>query len=539
VSVTRVLLDILVVLFAAKLAAEAAERVNVPAVVGEILAGIAIGPSALGLVGADEVLRTLAELGVILLLFQVGMEMDLADLAAVGRASLLVATVGVVVPLVAGFGVGVALGMDPAEALFVGAALTATSVGITARVFGDLRALGMVEARTVLGAAVADDVMGLVILTVVVRIATTGQVSPAGVAVVVAVALAFLLLTTAVGLRAAPPLFAFVARASRSSGTLVALALAFALAFASLANASRLAPIVGAFVAGVCLSRSPAAEGVRRELAPVGHLFVPVFFLQVGIDAELRQFADAKVLGLAAALLLVAVGGKLLSALGLGRSPGDRLLVGVGMIPRGEVGLIFATIGLRERVFGHDVYGALLVVVLATTLLTPPVLRWRLVRRRAGATGRTAGDEPPGGWLQVTPDGGGTVELVGDPPPRLALEIGLSAALLGDRHRPGPRLLDWLAGLPDGRLRWDEASRQKLFSVLESAGPRACPSWGKRWPAARPTLSSSIPPGHCAAGTSAGCGSFPSAPSSPGRSSWPWPPWCSTPVRTAIGRTRS
>src|SRR2546422_1737346 len=361
-SVTKVLLDILVVLFVAKLAAEAAERARLPAVVGEILAGILIGPSALGLVGPDEVLRTLAELGVILLLFDVGLEMDLAELAAVGRASLMVATVGVVVPFAAGFGTAAALGMDGPEALFVGAALTATSVGITARVFGDLRALGTVEARTVLGAAVADDVMGLVILTVVVRIATHGQVSLRRVGDVVALAVGFLVLTTAVGVRIAPPLFSFLARVSRSSGTLVALALAFALAFAEMANGARLAPIVGAFVAGVCLGRSSAAERVRRELTPVGHLFIPVFFLQVGIDAELRQFAHAKVLGLAGALLVVAVVGKLVSAAGLGRSPGDRMLVGIGMIPRGEVGLIFASLGLHEHAYGDDAYGALLLL---------------------------------------------------------------------------------------------------------------------------------------------------------------------------------
>src|SRR2546422_2365827 len=214
-SVTKVLLDILVVLFVAKLAAEAAERARLPAVVGEILAGILIGPSALGLVGPDEVLRTLAELGVILLLFDVGLEMDLAELAAVGRASLMVATVGVVVPFAAGFGTAAALGMDGPEALFVGAALTATSVGITARVFGDLRALGTVEARTVLGAAVADDVMGLVILTVVVRLVDQGSVAVGTVAVVVGTALAFLAATSLVGVRLAPPLFAAVARHSR------------------------------------------------------------------------------------------------------------------------------------------------------------------------------------------------------------------------------------------------------------------------------------------------------------------------------------
>ena len=481
-SVTKVLLDILIVLLVAKAAAEIAERVNVPAVVAEILAGILIGPSLFGLVGAgasgggDEVLRVLGELGVILLLLDVGMEMDLGELAAVGRASCLVAVAGVAVPFAAGWVVGAAFGMSGNEAMFVGAALTATSVGITARVFGDLRALATVEARTVLGAAVADDVIGLVILTVVVRLASEGGVSPLAVAGIVAVAIGFLLVTSVCGVRLAPSLFANLARFSRSSGTLVAVALAFTLAVAELASAAKLAPIVGAFVAGLALSRSEVAGRIRSELTPVGHLLIPVFFLQIGIDAEIGQFAHGKVLGLAGALLAVAIAGKLLSAIGLWGSPGDRLLVGIGMIPRGEVGLIFATLGLREGIFGVDIYAALLLVVLASTLLTPPLLRWRLLKMRAARaeTAPAAAAKPEGGWLTVTPGpGGGVVDLAADPPPSAALTVGFEAALLGDRHQPGPRLLSWLGRLPDGPVRWDKPSRELLFKVLETGGLRA------------------------------------------------------------------
>ena len=203
-EIGRLLRDILVVLLAAKLAAEVAERIGVPAVLGEILAGILIGPSLLGWVEPSDVLFMLAELGVILLLLQVGMEMDLGELGKVGRASLLVAVIGVVAPFATGAAAGLALGQDTKTAIFLGAALTATSVGITARVFGDLKALASTESRIVLGAAVADDVLGLVILTVVARVVVDGSISATTVLTTIGLAVGFLLVTGVVGLRAAP-----------------------------------------------------------------------------------------------------------------------------------------------------------------------------------------------------------------------------------------------------------------------------------------------------------------------------------------------
>ena len=451
-SVTRVLLDILIVLAAAKIAAEIAERAGIPAVVGEIVAGVLIGPSAIGLVRGDDVLRVLGEIGVILLLLDVGLEMDLGQLAAVGRSALSVATIGVIVPMAAGGGLALALGLGGKEALFVGAALTATSVGITARVFGDLRALATVEARTVLGAAVADDVMGLVILTVVTRLVSQGSISAGSVVSIVVVAVGFLVVASVVGIRVAPWVFTHISRLSRSPGTLVALSLAFTLGLAELANLAKLAPIVGAFVAGLALSRSELAPRIRRELMPVGHLFVPVFFLQIGIDAQIREFTRLHVLGIAGALLVVAVLGKIVAAVGMVGAPGDRLLVGLGMIPRGEVGLIFATLGLTEGIIGRDVYAALLLVVLATTLITPTLLKVRLraQRRRAAAIARPARDEPPGGWLQLVPAGRGqTIDLVEEPSDDAALTVGLDAALaVAGGAAPGERLVTWLTTLP-------------------------------------------------------------------------------------------
>lgn len=466
-----VLFDILVVLAAAKVAAEIAERVGVPPVVAEIVAGVLVGPSALGLVQPSETLHVLGEMGVILLLLGVGLEMDLRGLRAVGRASLLVALAGVVLPMLSGWAAGRALGEPGDTALFVGAALGATSVGITARVFADLRSLGTVEARTVLGAAVADDVLGLVILTVVVRIVTDGSVSAGTVAEVVGVAVLFLVLATLVGLRVGPPAFAWLARSARGAGTLVAAALVFTLAFAELADRAELAPIVGAFVAGLCLAGTPAAERVERDLRPVGHLFVPVFFLAIGIDIDLAALADGRVLAVAGVLTVVAVLGKLASAVGMVGAPGDRLTVGLGMIPRGEVGLIFASIGLQTGVLDDDLYAALLVVVLATTLATPPLLRWRVGRRsRPAAPAPPVAFTPPAGgsWLVVRD---GAVDLVADPPDGALLPVALEAARLAARLPPSRALLDRLAR--PGALVWDPSATAALVDLLRDGDDRS------------------------------------------------------------------
>src|SRR5918995_3049944 len=476
-DVAEVLRNILVVLVAAKLAAELAERAGIPAVVGEIVAGILIGPSVLGLVDhGDQVLQTLGEIGVILLLLDVGLEMDLVELGRVGRASFLVAVVGVVAPLVLGLGAMEAFISDDFNvALFMGAALTATSVGITARVFSDLRAMATTEARVVLGAAVADDVMGLVVLTVVVRLVTEGSVSLVSVAGIIAGAVAFLVVGVVVGMRVAPALFGAVARLSRSSGTLVALALAFTLAFAELADVAKLAPIVGAFVAGIALNRSDQADRIRRELTPVGHLFIPVFFLQIGIDADITAFGRLGVLRDAAILLVVAVVGKLLSPAGAIGAPGDKPLIGLGMLPRGEVGLIFATIGLQNGVLGGDLYAALLLVVLATTLVTPQLLKGRYTRLRAGGEGAaaprpTAGPPPPGGWLDVRD---GEVHLRTVPGDAAALAVALEAAVRIGRNRPGADLLDWVSGLPDTPLAWGHEERRALIDAIERGNGRS------------------------------------------------------------------
>ena len=471
-EVEAILRDILMVLIAAQVAAELSPRLGIPTVVGEILAGFLVGPSLLGVVDPTLVLEVLAELGVILLLVEVGMQMDLADLRAVGGSALSVALLGVAAPLVGGVAVMSALGAEFGIALFLGASLTATSVGITARVFRELRMVSAVEARTVLGAAVADDVIGLLALTVVIAVVAGGGLSAIGTVGTVALAGGFLIV--AVGaVRFAPWLFEVIGRVTRTEGALVALSLAFVLLVAQLAGVAGLAPVIGAFVAGLVLARHPRRHRIRSELVPLSHLLVPVFFLQIGINVRLQALFNAEVIAVAAALLLVAVAGKILS--GLAASRGDRLLIGLGMLPRGEVGLIFAGLGLREGILDDTGYGSLVLVVLLTTLMAPALLR----RRASAVSSRdTAGElsrsekvgagEPPGLVLE-----GGVLELGSLPHPGVALETAFEAALAVARSAtPGDRLLAWL-GREVPSFTWSRPAATAFLAVLMRGNERS------------------------------------------------------------------
>lgn len=468
-NVTGIFLDIVIVLLAAKVAAEIAERLGVPAIVGEIVAGISVGPSVLGILEPNKVLEVLGELGVVLLLLEVGLELSIGDLRAVGRSSLTIAVIGVVVPVSLGIATGLTFGESRSTALFLGTALAATSVGITARVLSDLGALARVEGRSVLGAAVADDVLGLVLLTIVTRLVTAGTLDVLDVLEIVAVALAFLVLSLGVGTRVGPRVFHFVDRNARSTGTFAAIALAFTLVFASLAEAAELAPIVGAFAAGVALSGSAPAARVRRELAPVGHVLIPVFFLQIGVHAELAALGDLGLVALIAVLLVAASLGKLASGLGLSRGAGDRLLVGLGMLPRGEVGLIFASIGLANGVLDADLYAALVAVVLFTTLLAPPLLRARVRALDARQRAHVAVLMPTGGWLAVSE----TVDLVAPPSDTEMLLVALDAARLVDRAPPSEQLLDWLGRVDLSRARWDRRATTRMVELLRDGSSRS------------------------------------------------------------------
>jgi Kef-type K+ transport system membrane component KefB len=375
-----ILLDLLVILVAAKAVAELAERVGLPAVAGEMVAGLLVGPSVLGLVEPGPVLSVLGELGIVLLLLDVGLKLDVAHLGPVARPATAVAVTGTVFTLAAGWAATVAVVHSADTALFLAAAVTATSLGLSARVFADLGRLASVEARTVLGAAVVDDVIGLVTLTVVARVVTGGRLSAASVAGTLALAVGYLVVAGVSGVRLAAPLFRIIERLARAPGTPLALALAFSLALAALADAAGLAPLIGAFVAGLALARTDQAERVQRDLTPIGHVLIPVFFLRVGVDADLGDVLRPEALGLAAVLVAAAVAAKVACGFCAAGSPADRLTIGFGMVPRGEVGLVFAGLGLREGILDAPRYGALLVTILVTDLAGPLLLRRRLRR---------------------------------------------------------------------------------------------------------------------------------------------------------------
>jgi Kef-type K+ transport system membrane component KefB len=364
-----------VILVAAKLMGELAERIGQPAVLGELLAGVILGTSVLGVVRHDEeIVHLLAELGVVILLFEIGLETDLKKLLAVGSAAFMVACVGVVLPFGLGFGVAVALGLSTIAALVAGAALTATSVGITARVLSDLGRLNDPEGQVVLGAAVIDDVIGLIILAVIARLVAGSSVSPVDVLASIGAAFGFLVIAVAMGRLLVPPLFTRLQRYGRES-SLPLMGLVLALLFAVAAERAGSAMIVGAFAAGLVLQPTRQARAIEAGIVRLGHLFVPIFFVAVGAAVDVRSFGDAEVLILGLALLAVGIVGKVLAGYAPWWFKGRKIVIGVAMVPRGEVGLIFAQMGLAAGAVTAGQYSALMLMVMGTTFFAPPVLR--------------------------------------------------------------------------------------------------------------------------------------------------------------------
>ena len=373
-----VLLAFAAALIGAKLFGELAERVGQPAVLGELVAGILLGPSVLGLVPLSDAIFVLAEVGVVLLLFEVGLETNLEDLVRVGGPALTVALAGMLLPFAGGYLVTRALGYETLTAAFVGAALTATSIGITARVLSELRVLATREGQIILGAAVADDVLGLVILAVVSKVAGGEQVDGATVAKSTGLAIGFLVVAIAVGIPLGRRLVHVVGKSS-VRGMLGAICVAFALLVAWAAKKADSAPIVGAFAAGMALARTNRRHDIEHALKPVVDVFAPVFFVFVGAEVNvqlLNPFVAENRPALLLGLLLTVIGflGKFAAGFcAWGRV--RRSFIGAGMVPRGEVGLIFASVGLATKALPDRVFVAVLVAVFATTFVAPPLLR--------------------------------------------------------------------------------------------------------------------------------------------------------------------
>ncbi|HSK65023.1 MAG TPA: cation:proton antiporter [Pyrinomonadaceae bacterium] len=416
-----VLVGVAVMLVVAKIGGEIFERLKQPAVLGELFAGILIGNLVIfGFAGAEplkthEIIAALAELGVILLLFEVGLESDLKEMMEVGWSSLLVALVGVVAPFLLGWLVASYFIPDESRLahVFIGATLCATSVGITARVFKDLGKLATREARIILGAAVIDDVLGLLILAIVagaIRAAATGGVlSMLDVGLIALKSFLFLIGAIAIGHFLVPRLLRGAGR-FETRGVLLTFAISFCLFLAWAAAKVELAPIVGAFAAGLILDEvhykpkgGPKERDLHDLLQPVSTVLVPIFFVLMGLKVDLRLFTRLDILWFAGTLTIAAIIGKQLCGLAVLDRGINRLAVGLGMIPRGEVGLIFAGIGatlmlpsaagVSEPVINSATFGAVVIMVIITTLVTPLSLKWSLGHkgdRQGGKSKRSA-----------------------------------------------------------------------------------------------------------------------------------------------------
>ena len=379
-DIIRFIAELLVILLSAKLFGELAERLGQPAVLGELIGGVVLGTGIFSFFHLnDPALALMAEIGVILLLFETGINSDLGQLLKAGPTASAVAAVGVVVPFALGWGLMTALGKPGMECVFVGAALTATSVGITARVLSDMGKLHLPEAQIVLGAAVIDDVLGIIILAAVQGIAISGSLQWAGVLKTILLSAGFLAAALWLGPYLSNALVKIVHR-MRVRGVLVGMAVCFAFAMALTAHALGTAMIVGAFTAGILLARTDKKEDIDETVRPVVDIFAPVFFVMVGAKVDLSVFnpstaENRAVLGLAALLILAAVAGKIVSALAVREKGLNRWAIGFGMIPRGEVGLIFAQIGLAAGIVEPALYAAVVAMVIVTTFLAPPLLK--------------------------------------------------------------------------------------------------------------------------------------------------------------------
>jgi len=386
-SLFSFLITFALILVAAKVFGEIAMKFGQSAIIGELIAGVIIGPSVLGLVYESATFTDIAELGAIILLFEAGLSTNIKEFAKAGGWATAVAFMGVILPYLFGFFVFKLFGMSTTASIFAGAVLTATSVGITARVFLDLNKLDTEEAKIVLGAAVIDDVIGLVILAVVMRLVSGDGVSLSTIASISAIAVLFLVLVVGIGLLITPFLFQWIEKMKQEYVVFV-LGAAVCLFVAALSSKAGLAPIVGAFAAGLVLSATKQGAEIKKGIKPVYVFLVPIFFVLMGTKVDISIFnpfpeANRTVLMLATVLFIVAFIGKAAAGFVVFKKKINKLLIGVAMVPRGEVGLIFASMGLTIGVFKQEIYSALVVVIMLTTFITPVLLKYLLSRKKS------------------------------------------------------------------------------------------------------------------------------------------------------------
>lgn len=411
-----VLLSLVVIYLASKIGGELSNRVGLPPVLGELVGGVVVGISALHLLvfpegggqttssvimnviqttsglspqevaaifqAQSQVISVLAELGVVILLFEIGLESNLKDLMEVGIQATVVAFVGVVVPFAAGTaGLMTLFGVPAVPAIFAGAALTATSIGITSKVLSELGRLNSKEGQIILGAAVIDDVLGIIVLAVVASLAKTGEIDVSNVIYLIISASGFLLGAIVLG-KVFNQAFVAVVDVVKTRGGLVIPAFIFAFVMAYLAAAIHLEAILGAFAAGLVLDETDKRKELQTQVAPIADMLVPIFFVTVGAKTDLGVLNPAipsnrEGLVIASFLIAIAIIGKVVTGLAVFGQPGiNRLAIGVGMIPRGEVGLVFAGVGSASGVLSKPLEAAIIMMVILTTFLAPPLLRF-------------------------------------------------------------------------------------------------------------------------------------------------------------------
>lgn len=383
-------LHLLLILMTARVFAELSTRLKSPSVIGELIAGVVLGPSLLGWVEPNQAIKLLAEIGIILLLFEVGLDTDIRRLITSGRKSTIVAFGGFFLPLLLGGTLAYAVfDLSPLVALFIGGTLTATSIGITVRVLSDLKRQHSTEGQIVLGAAVLDDVMGVILLAVLYDISIGGSVGLINlVKVLLFVAVFFVLAPVAAKLISL--LIKRFDDFSGIAGLIPTTIVSLVLFFAWLAHIFGAPELLGGFAAGLALSRrfflplgialhadEKFAAKIEIQMKPIIHLFTPIFFVMVGLSLNLREidWGSSFIWTFSSSLLAIAVLGKLLGAIVIRESWPTRWIIGIAMIPRGEVGLIFAELGRVSGIFNNEVYAALVIVIALTTLLPPFVMK--------------------------------------------------------------------------------------------------------------------------------------------------------------------